>query len=47
MSFFFFHLQISENRRAEQVLPGGRCGTSGKREEVRKGCERVKIVLIL
>jgi hypothetical protein len=36
MSFFFiFSYTKSENRRAEQVLPGG-IGTSGRGEEVGK-----------
>jgi hypothetical protein len=41
--FFFF--TKSENRRAEQVLSGG-VGTSGRREEVGKGCGRVNIAQI-
>jgi hypothetical protein len=44
MSFFSF--TKSENRRMEQVLPGG-LGTSGRVEEVGKGCGRVNIVQIL
>jgi hypothetical protein len=35
-----------ENKGAEQVLPGG-VGTSGGREDIRKGCVRVNIVQIL
>jgi hypothetical protein len=36
ISFFLLLTQKSENRRAEQVLPGGRVGTSGRGEEVEK-----------
>jgi hypothetical protein len=45
---FFFSFTKSENRRAEQVLPGKRgFGTDGRREEVEKGCERMNMVQIL
>jgi hypothetical protein len=39
-------LTTLENRRAEQVLPGG-YGTSGRGEEVGKGCGNVNVVQIL
>jgi hypothetical protein len=39
MSFFFFCFTKSENRRAKQVLPGGK--------GMRKGCGRVNTVQIL
>jgi hypothetical protein len=42
MSFFF----LTENRNVNQVLSGG-VGTSGKGEDIRKGCQRVNIVEIL
>jgi hypothetical protein len=42
MSFFSF--TKSENRRAEQVLPGGWLVPVGREEAVGKGCERVSIV---
>jgi hypothetical protein len=45
MSFFFSFINL-ENRRAEQVLPGGIC-TSGRGEEMRKWCGRVNIEKIL
>jgi hypothetical protein len=44
MPFLFF--TKSENRRAEQVLPGG-VGTNGRREEMGKGHGRVTIMQIL
>jgi hypothetical protein len=40
--FFFLSFTKSENRRAEQILPG--VGTRGKGEEVGKECGRVNIV---
>jgi hypothetical protein len=39
----FFLFTKSENRRAEQVLPG----TSGRGEKVEKGCGRANILQIL
>jgi hypothetical protein len=42
---FFFFIK-TENRRAEQVLPGG-VGTSGRGEVAEKGCRKVNIVQIL
>jgi hypothetical protein len=42
----FFPCAKSENRRTEQVLPGGVC-TSGRREEVDKGCERMNTMQML
>jgi hypothetical protein len=39
LSFFSLSFSKKENRRAEQVLPG--VGTSGRGEEVGKGCKRL------
>jgi hypothetical protein len=44
MSFFSF--TKSENRRSEQIPPGG-FGTSGREDEVGTGCEKVNILQIL
>jgi hypothetical protein len=46
LSVFFFPFTKSENRREEQVLPGG-IGTSEREKEMGKGCGRVNIVQIL
>jgi hypothetical protein len=44
----FFSFTKSENRRAEQVLPGGGgVGTRRRCKEVGKGCGRVNMVQIL
>jgi hypothetical protein len=45
-NFFSFSFTKSENRRAEQVLPGV-LSTSGHGEEVGKGGRRVNMVQIL
>jgi hypothetical protein len=42
----FFSFTKSENRRAEQVLPG-EVGTSGRGEEAGKGCKKVNMMHIL
>jgi hypothetical protein len=46
MSFFYLSFAKLENGRAEQVLPG-EADTSGREEEVEKGCRKVNMVLIL
>jgi hypothetical protein len=43
---FIISLRKFKNRRVEQVLFNG-VGTSGRREEVGKGCGKVNIVQIL
>jgi hypothetical protein len=43
VSFYFLQKQ---NRRAEQVLPGG-VGTSEREEDIGRECRRVKMVQIL
>jgi hypothetical protein len=43
LSFLFFFVTKSENRRTEQILPR-MIGTSGRGEEMRKGCGRLNIV---
>jgi hypothetical protein len=45
MSFFFFY-KIRKKKRTGQFLPGGN-GTSGRGEDVGKGCVRVNIVQLL
>jgi hypothetical protein len=42
----FFSFTKPENKRAEQILPGG-VGTSGSGEEVGKRCRRMDVVEIL
>jgi hypothetical protein len=44
--YIYFSFTESENRRVEQVLPVG-VGTSGRWEDVGKGCGRVNTVQIL
>jgi hypothetical protein len=42
----FFSLTKLGNRRVEQVL-SGTVGTSGRKEEIGKGCRRLNMVQIL
>jgi hypothetical protein len=43
---FFLSFAKSEHRREEKILPEG-ADTSGRGEEVRKGCKRVNMVQIV
>jgi hypothetical protein len=46
MSFFFFY-KIGEQESRTGLAWGGGVGTSGRREEVGKGCRRMNMVQIL